>query len=141
MSSELKPLLNSRSGSLPLTTTCSIPQCLCIPSKAAILTICWTAVVGMVYAFIIDWVAVLITTSKYYHAAGDVAVLDLIQYVVMATVMIFYPLSGFMADVCCGRFKTIMISVGFMLLSFILPSVACFIAFQAVAYETSICLH
>ena len=96
--------------------------------------------VGMVYAFIIEGVAILINTTKYTNTV-DVAVLDLIPHVAMATVMIFYPLSGFIADVCCGRFKTIMISVGFMLLSFILLSVACFIAFQAVAYETSICLH
>ena len=32
-------------------------------------------------------------------------------YAILAIVMMFYPLSGFIADVCCGRLKIVVISL------------------------------
>ena len=34
-----------------------------------------------------------------------------LPYAILAIVMIFYPLSGFIADVCCGRLKIVVISL------------------------------
>ena len=104
MSSEAQPLLTQSSNSQPLLQTtriCCREKYLCLSSKAAILIILWTAVVGTAYTFIKDLVAIMINTS-HYACTVDVAVLDLIPYAVLAVIMTFYPLSGFIADVCCG---------------------------------------
>ena len=43
----------------------------------------------------------------------------IIPYITIAVLMIFYPLSGFIADTCCGRFKTVIISQTLITLSFV----------------------
>ena len=129
MSPEASPLLNhiSRFNSYRLPKF----KHLCLSSKAAILIILWATVVGTAYTFIQDIVAVSILGSRYAHSE-DVAILDLIPYVTLTLIMIFYPLSGFMADVCCGRFRTAMFSLTLMLFSFMLLGAACSIAFYSV---------
>ena len=62
----------------------------------------------------------------------DIAILDSIPYVMLTITMTIYPLSGFIADVCCGRFKTAIISLTLMLLSFVFLGIACVIAFYAI---------
>ena len=112
MSSERQPLLSIKSQSLSQVPKgiCCRPKHLCLSSKAAILIILWTAVVGTAYTPIKDLVATVINNSAY-AGTVDVAVLDLIPHVVLAIIMTFYPLSGFIADVCCGRFKTTLMSL------------------------------
>ena len=39
-------------------------------------------------------------------------------YAILAVMAIFYPLGGFLADVYCGQFKTVMIGLGFLTFSF-----------------------
>ena len=132
MSSEVQPLLtqsNINTELLVQRRICRKLKHLCLSSKAAILIILWTVVIGTAYTLIKDLVALVIITNPY-AVTVDVAVLDLIPYVVLAVIMTFYPLSGFIADVCCGRFKTVMISVSFMLLSFVLLGAACLIAIR-----------
>ena len=104
---------------------------LCLSSKAAILIILWAAVVGTAYTWSKDIVAVSILGSRYAHIT-DIAILDSIPYVALTITMTFYPLSGFIADVCCGRFKTAIISLSLMLLSFMFLGIACVIAFYAI---------
>ena len=104
---------------------------LCLPSRAAILIILWATVVGAAYTLFKDIVAVAILGSRYAHIA-DVAVLDLIPYVMLTLIMTFYPLSGFIADVCCGRFKTAVVSLTLMLLCFMLLGIVCILAFYAI---------
>ena len=41
---------------------------------------------------------------------------------VLAAIMVLYPFSGFIADVCCGRFRTVIISTCFILLSLVVFS-------------------
>ena len=125
MSSEASPLLNhiSRFNSYRLLKF----KYLCLSSKAAILIILWATVVGTAYTFIQDMVAGSILGSS-----EDVAILDLIPYVTLTLIMIFYPLSGFIADVRCGRFRTAMFSLTLMLFSFMLLGIACTIAFYSV---------
>ena len=45
-------------------------------------------------------------------------------YIMVAALMIFYPLSGFIADICCGRFKTIIISQTLIIVSLTFTCVA-----------------
>ena len=136
MSSETSPLL-SRSNSYWLL---NILKHLCLSSKAAILIILWATVVGTAYTFIQDIVAVSILGSRYAHSE-DVAILDLIPYVTLTLIMIFYPLSGFMADVCCGKFRTVMFSLTLTLFSFMLLGIACTLAFYAIESKTGLTLN
>ena len=43
------------------------------------------------------------------------SVYDSLIYAILALVMMFYPLSGFIADVCCGRLKIAIISLVILL--------------------------
>ena len=137
MSSETNPLLESNKRSTSSRTLiCCKPKHICLQSKAAVLVILWTAVLGLTYNLFRDGAAFLIGGSKYSHKV-DIAVLDLIPYVSLVVIMTFYPLSGFIADVCCGRFKMIMTSVSLMLLSLTFFSITCIIAIHTTASFSS----
>ena len=90
---------------------CCLSHHLCIPSKAAILILLWTAVVGTLYYYLLG-VAVAITDS---NKGISISVYDSLTYAIFAFVMTFYPLNGFIADVCCGRLKTVIASLIFLL--------------------------
>ena len=82
---------------------------LCLPSKATILILLWTAVVGTMYYTVLGIAAaftVVVPSSSIRLSASHS-----IAYAILALVMIFYPLSGFIADVCCGRLKTVVVSL------------------------------
>ena len=136
MSSEANLLLKQpRFNSLKF----KLSKHVCLSSKAAILIILWVTVVGAAYTLIKDLVAVSILGKHYSHIA-DVGSLDLIPYATLTIIMIFYPLSGFIADVCCGRFKISIISLTLMLLCFMLLGIACILAFYAVVSNTRLIL-
>ena len=141
MSLETDPLLNrpiisfNTRVQLKLKLSCRLKY-ICLPSKAAILIILWTAVIGAANTFIKDVVALLIITSPYAHIV-DLAILDLIPYAVLTIVLTLYPLSGFIADVYCGRFKIAMIS---LTLELLLLTVS-LITFHMVASNTKFGLH
>ena len=145
MSLETDPLLNrpiisfSTQVQLKLKLSCRLKY-ICLPSKAAILIILWTAVIGAANTFIKDVVALLIITSPYAHTV-DLAILDLIPYAVLTIVLTLYPLSGFIADVYCGRFKIAMISLTLELLSFVFLLTVSLITFHMVASNTKFGLH
>ena len=82
---------------------------LCVPSKAAILIIIWTATVGMLYSFVL-LIAVAMTCS-YIRPGVSISIFDSITYATLAIIMMFYPLSGFIADVYCGRLRTVIVSL------------------------------
>ena len=90
---------------------------LCLPSKAAILILLWTAVVGMMYQAVISLIALFVVIYPYNN---KLTVHHALCYAVLAVVMMFYPLSGFIADVCCGRMKTIVVSLIVLLTSLII---------------------
>ena len=89
-----------------------------LPSKAAILIIFSAAAVGSVYYAVLGLTVVFID-SKPQSSSISISVNDGIPYAILAFVMIFYPLSGFIADVCCGRLKTVAVSLC-LLLTFVL---------------------
>ena len=103
--------------------TLKINQCqsnLCIPSKAAILVIISTSFVGCLYYIVMGAaMALMYDPMSYAHSLSvDYSLL----YAILAFVMIFYPLSGFIADICCTRLRTIVISLCCLLLFLILLS-------------------
>ena len=46
---------------------------------------------------------------------SNVSKYDSLPYAILALVMMLYPLSGFIADVCCGRLKTVAVSLVILL--------------------------
>ena len=98
---------------------------LCRFSKAVYLILTWTVIVGAIYAGMLCVAAGLINTSAILCSSifiNDnlfIAPLCITQTVLALTTML-YPLSGFLADVWCGRFKTVMAGLFCLLLSTII---------------------
>ena len=100
-----------------LQTLCQL-RYLCLPSKAAILILLWTAAVGAVATTVIVAVVLAVDSTSLYNVES-VSLYDSLVYASSAVLLMFYPVSGFIADVCCGRFKMVMIGL-FSLLTFLL---------------------
>ena len=118
-SSETAQLLNinnSDEGSShrQKSSVCPSLKHLCLPSKAAVLILFWTTSVGMLYYFFMSILLDTLlnkATLKALHSKLSILYNNPLAYAVLAVVMMFYPLSGFIADVCCGRMKTIVVSL------------------------------
>lgn len=74
----------------------------------------WTTVVGVMY-YAVQGVAVFFIYSNTQSYDISISVYDPLPYAILAFVMISYPLSGFIADVYCGRLKTVVISLCLLL--------------------------
>ena len=85
---------------------------LCVPSKAAILIIIWTATVGMLYNILL--VTAVAMTYANIRPGVSILIFDSVTYATLAIIMMFYPLSGFIADVYCGRLRTVIVSLGLL---------------------------
>ena len=102
---------------LQRSNCCPSLQHVCIPSKAAILILLWTAIVGIMYYLIFEFSAGHLLIDPHSHLLSNLQ--DALSYAILAFIMMFYPLSGFIADVCCGRLKTVVVSLVFLLFSYI----------------------
>ena len=102
--------------------SCPPPKHLCLPSKAAILILLWTAIVGVTYHNFVGFFAVIVFGIQ--QPNTTFSMYEPLPYAVLALVMMFYPLSGFIADVCCGRLKAVVISLICILSFFIIMLVA-----------------
>ena len=89
-------------------------QRFCLPSKSATFMLLWTAVVGTVYYLVLAITVALIDTKS---ESTDVRLStnDFLAYAILAIIAMVYPFSGLIADVYCGRLKTVKISLLFML--------------------------
>ena len=92
--------------------SCPPSKHLCLPSKAAIPILLWTAIVGAMYHNLVGFSALLFIHNP--HSNSRLSEYEPLPYALLAVVMMFYPLSGFIADVCCGRLKTVIISLVFL---------------------------
>ena len=98
--------------------SCPPSKDLCLPSKAAILILLWTIVVGAIYHNVVGLSALLVLSNPTPNTT--LSEYEPLPYAVLTIVMMFYPLSGFIADVCCGRLKTVIVSLVFLLCCWIL---------------------
>ena len=89
--------------------SCSPIKHLCLPSKAAILILLWTAIVGAMYHYLVGLSAILVMCIQ--QPNTTLSQYEPLPYALLALVMMLYPLSGFIADVCCGRLKIVVISL------------------------------
>ena len=101
---------------------CSNLRHVCLHHKAILLILAWTMIVGEllmlqqagIKAFIDNYVPV----GKN-HFVNSVSSPLAFVYAILAVIAMFYPLSGFLADVCCGRFKTVMVGLSFLLFTLV----------------------
>ena len=124
MSGETQSLLShplSQSRTRILTRTHCYPRGLCVPSKAAIIIILWTIVNTSEFAALMSILTVQYFTVPHIYPVPPIY--GFIPYITVAVLMIFYPLSGFIADTYCGRFKAIIISQTLITLSLSLSCV------------------
>ena len=128
--SEIQPLLRQSSTTSTLSSlfqkekrdlvkNCCWPKYICLPSKSAILIILWSMLVGTVNTFIMGIVAGSLVNGSYIHVDIDIGLIGSIPPALLAVIMTLYPISGFIADVCCGRFKTVIVSVYLILFSLV----------------------
>ena len=102
--------------------SCPPSKYLCLPSKAVILILLWTAIVGAMYYIFVGFAAVIEFEGSQINI--NFSVYDSLSYAILALVMIFYPLSGFFADVCCGRLKIVLVSLVILLFCLIILLIA-----------------
>ena len=132
---ESQPLLASNTAGLNVTRV--FKHCFliafCVQPKAVVLILIWSMIVGILsfscfnYAFIL----LLFYVNALLHI--DMCYSSIILYSCIAFLYMFYPLSGCFADVCCGRFKTILIS-----LSVLCCSVSLLVIFYALTVAISL---
>ena len=120
MSSERQPLLSPSSSPISAVSEEQVGCCkkwyICQLSKAAIALIVFHAVVGASYATCMNGVMWLGYTS------GNVSITVISVYLIFAIITLLSPLSGFLADVCYGRYRVVHTGLGLMLGAFIVIS-------------------
>ena len=102
---------------------------LCIQSKASILTILWTFFIGFAFTMYLILGLYTAINTYYWRTFNPVVTYSpTLLYGGMAVVALLYPVIGFVADVCCGRFKVVIFCFSLVLFSYL----ACY--FSIVSY-------
>ena len=83
-------------------------------SKAILMILVWTMIVGEMYTtvhvVIVAFISSYVPMGESHLVNAVSSPLGLVS-AILAAIAIFYPLSGFVADVWCGKFKIIIISL------------------------------
>ena len=87
----------------------------CLTSKAAVLILTWIVFVGTLHFVVCISMSLLIYSSNLVDI--DVALPFVLRNFFTMLLFVFYPLSGYLADVWCGRFRTIVASLALLLFS------------------------
>ena len=96
---------------------------LCIASKAAILVLLWNIFIGGICCISREYTFFFLVIFTILYDL-DISLSIVALYSLTAIIFLFYPLSGFLADVCFGRFNTVFVS----LTSFTCSVVACLLS-------------
>ena len=122
---ESQPLVSYSQRQRRIVPICSTPVRFCIASKAAILILLWTVCVGALNNIISTVVLIMLLLMTQLPYVSE-SLPFVILYSSIALVFMFYPLNGYLADVCCGRFKMIVASLTLLLCSLII-CMSCFV--------------
>ena len=115
--SPLSPLTEPRGLRSLFQQVSCLPCNICVKSKAAILILVWNLYIGGIYACLLNIFAVLgflwqnkWSDSETKEKFNVVIWTVLSAYALLALTLLVYPLSGFLADVYCGRHKAVTVS-------------------------------
>ena len=93
---------------------CSTVRRLCIMSKPVVLILLLTVVIGCIHLLTMGGaIGGLLGLNALTAIDGSLPLV--IVYLTVALVLVFYPVNGFLADVCCGRRNIIFISLSLTL--------------------------
>ena len=115
---EQKPLLgtNNRRHRASLCST----RC-CIKSKSALLILCWEILITLTYGYVVEFglaaatsIPYLSADHMYKHEGGQLQIYATSFFALLAILYLFYPLAGCLADIRCGRYKTVIYSLWIM---------------------------
>ena len=96
-------------------SNCHSWRCLCLPPKSVFVLICLTLVVSAMYIiFSIVCVTAYVTVLSESHIYKPLA------YLLGFLAVLLYPISGFIADVFCGRFRALVVSMCLFIVSSLL---------------------
>ena len=88
----------------------------CMKSKSAILVLFWNTLISIIVGYILEYGLVLATTADffpYYEYKVEIYAPGIFGF--FAFLYLFYPLAGCLADIRCGRYKTITGSLWFII--------------------------
>jgi peptide/histidine transporter 3/4 len=96
-----------------------LPRGLCLPSKTAVLVLLWTLIVSAIYSTVTDSVAVaveIVSNKTHFHnniitGEGGTSITVFLTYLSFVLASLFYPFTGYVADVHIGRYKAVIISL------------------------------
>ena len=101
---------------------------LCIQSRAAILIILWTLFIGFAFtSMLIVETHAIINSYNWRKTDKVVTYPATLLFGGMAVVALLNPVTGFMADISCGRFKVVIFCFGLVVFSYL----ACYICSMA----------
>ena len=96
------------------------PRGCCVKSKAALLVLSWNTLVTVFVGYILEYGSVLATVDDYMFVnnkrANQLQVYAPAYFGALALLYLFYPLAGCLADIKCGRYRTITNSLWFFYL-------------------------
>jgi peptide/histidine transporter 3/4 len=97
-----------------------LPRGLCLPSKAAVLILIWTLIVSAIYKTAEEGTTYAVYRLKesektHFHFLAVNHSDIFLTYLIFVLLLLVYPVAGFVADVCCGRYRAVIISLCFLL--------------------------
>ena len=104
------------------------PSQTCVPSKAVILIFVWSLVVGAMYATAVN--ACVTISFELEDIFDNLFAVVLVSYSFLALSLLFYPFAGFLADVYCGRYRTVVAGMAIMCVSCLIVSIGSFLLFK-----------
>ena len=99
---EQTPLLGAAQRGIGLQARSS-----CVKSKAALLVLCWNALITILVGYFLEYITVLATAADFVPYASKAQTYAPVGFGFLALLYFFYPLAGCLADTRCGRYKTI----------------------------------
>lgn len=105
-----------------------------ITAKASVLILLWSVLIGAIYVSLLNSFSVLgfiVEDSPQLRNSNYRAVIWTVlgAYTLLALIHLVYPLSGFLADTYCGRYKAITISFSVLLVAMLSLSISAVIGF------------
>ena len=110
------PISESQGALSPLKQLSCLPCNICVKSKAAMLILVWSMIIGAVYLVLLNSFGVIGYSIQYYSeyikkVQTSVNITIILAYSTLALILLVYPLSGYFADVWCGHYKAVTISL------------------------------
>lgn len=131
--SESQPLLFSSShqrlsGTVLMSQSNSCVSDLCIPSKAGILLVLYSAIIGSLYSTLVATGAIVALEHLQKRFLGHSFAISLAHILISVTTSVV-PIGGCVADIICGRYTTYMISLFSMTLGLLTFLIGCLLIF------------